>query len=139
MKYKCKISVNPTTGDFDDYFFTQGKLYEFKRYAAWTIEMIDDTGSEHMWGINDDVFNKHFELVSDIIIERPPMKIKRIIVPTQIDDSEGYVLTHSIGVVEIRDDVDDDADVMGVHIVDIPLLIKGLEALYDEYMDAQSK
>jgi len=75
----------------------------------------------------------------DITIIYPSTKIEKVVIPTQISDSEGYVLTQSLGVVEIRDDVEESADVLGVHIKDIPLLIKGLEALYDEYMDAQSK
>jgi hypothetical protein len=144
MKYKCKISVNPTTGEFADSYFTEGDVYEFKTYRDEVIETTDDTGCVHTWDVNGVIFNKHFVSLDDIIINETSFPIEEILIPTKEDGGVNLRLENVTGLdylCELWEDREElkDCDRIGIIKEDIPLLIKGLEAIYDEYMDSVNK
>jgi len=142
MKYRCKLSVDPNNGEFDSSFFTEGIVYEFEHLEFDEIQTIDDLGGEHGWTISSGIFKKHFTLIGDIIVNTVSFPIEEILIPTKRDGFCNYRLDNTTEtIVEIWEDRKNltECDRIGFFKEDIPLLVKGLEKIYDEYMDAKEK
>jgi len=78
----------------------------------------------------------------DIIINTVSFPIEEILIPTKRDGFCNYRLDNTTEtIVELWEDRKDlsECDRIGIFKEDIPLLIKGLETIYDEYMDAKNK
>jgi len=105
-------------------------LFDDVKYPMWTSQL-------ELVTANTVVEKNDIEIIRDI------NPIQRINVPTVDEDCDGYTINGStLDIVDIyaHDNTEHvDSDVIGVHVEDIPLLIKALEVLYDEYMDGKDE
>ena len=148
MEYKCIKDM--IYNDFpNEVGFKKGKIYTCLKMLSGTRYMVDEMGDSNE-DFSDEWLEEFFitaggttTVYDDIIINTVSFPIEEILIPTQSDISCDYLLKCATEtIVELWEDRDIDlkhCDRIGIYKEDIPLLIKGLEKIYDEYMDAQNK